>query len=203
MPPRCRTVNPGMRCRAGLRRLVSLLLVAWLLLLAGPSLLLAQEAVITDFTIANNEEYLLLYLQVEKCFTAEMEEALRNGIPATFTFLVEVLQTRKAWPDHEIVSLAFNHLLSYDSLKEEYRIELAESNEVVKTGSLAAAKKIMAEISGFRVASLNRLVPEKEYLLRVKAKLAKKTLPLYFHYLIPFTSLWDFETDWYEINFKY
>ena len=55
----------------------------------------------------------------------------------------------------------------------------------------------------FRVISLDRLDPEATYTLRVKVKLAKKTLPLYFHYLIPFSSLWDFETDWYTIDFRY
>jgi len=47
---------------------------------------------------------------------------------------------------------------------------------------------------------LKEIAPNSSYVIKVKAKLARKTLPLYFHYLIPFTSLWDFETKWHELK---
>ena len=50
---------------------------------------------------------------------------------------------------------------------------------------------------------MEEIDPDSSYIINVKTKLARKTLPLYFHYLIPFTSLWDFETDWYTIDFIY
>jgi len=39
--------------------------------------------------------------------------------------------------------------------------------------------------------------------LRVKAELEKVRLPLYLHYVLFFVSLWDFETDWYTVDFIY
>ena len=38
---------------------------------------------------------------------------------------------------------------------------------------------------------------------RIKATLAETTLPLGIHYILPFTSLWDFETDWRTVEFRY
>ena len=71
------------------------------------------------------------------------------------------------------------------------------------TSSLEEAKNLMAEINDFQFYSIDQLDTETSYKVKVKAKLAKKTLPLYFHYLIPFSSLWDFETDWYELIFHF
>ncbi|WP_353806870.1 DUF4390 domain-containing protein [Desulfobacter sp.] len=39
--------------------------------------------------------------------------------------------------------------------------------------------------------------------MRIKAELEKVTLPLWLHYIFFFVSYWDFETDWYVINFTY
>ena len=39
--------------------------------------------------------------------------------------------------------------------------------------------------------------------IRAKAELSKLTLPFFLHYVFFFVSLWDFETDWYTIDFIY
>jgi len=168
-----------------------------------PLQLRAQEATITDFTVSNSENQLLLYLSLQDCFTDEMETAIHNGIPATFTFYVELYQIRKGWPDKKISSRNFNHIMDYDSLKKEYRIQRAEKKGHKLTSSLAEAKTLMSEINGFEFFPLAQLDADSEYMVKVKAKLAKKTLPLYFHYLIPFSSLWDFETDWHKLVFHF
>jgi len=180
-----------------------LLLILLFTSLANPGAIHAQEASIADLVVSNSDTDLLLYLTVRDCFTAEMETGLHNGIPATFTFYVDLYQTRKAWPDHKIVSHVFNRTLTYDNLKEEYSIISSTNNKNATTQSLAQAKTLMSQVMDFRIVDLNRLESESTYTLRVKVKLAKKTLPLYFHYLIPFSSLWDFETDWHTIDFRY
>lgn len=168
-----------------------------------PCQLQAQEATITDFTVSNSESQLLLYLTVKDCFNDEMETAIHNGIPATFTFYVDLYLIRKAWPDKKIASLNFNHIMEYDSLKKEYLIQRAEKGNSKLTSSLEEAKNLMSEIIDLQVVPLEQLDVEASYKVKVKAKLAKKTLPLYFHYLIPFSSLWDFETEWYELIFHF
>ena len=35
------------------------------------------------------------------------------------------------------------------------------------------------------------------------AELNKIQLPLYLHYVFFFLSLWDFETDWHSVDFRY
>ena len=133
-----------------------------------------------------------------------MEEGIKNGIPVSFTFYVELLRNRKGWLNQEVVSLEFDHTLSFDTLKEEYSVVLLENpDQVIRTQSFGEAQDKMSRINGLAVSSLSSLQPDGEYRLRVKAKLAEKKLPLYFHYVIPFWGLWDFETDWYSVEFRY
>jgi hypothetical protein len=61
----------------------------------------------------------------------------------------------------------------------------------------------MAEIDSLKVIDLNQLQKGTRYQIRTKAQLSKLTLPFYLHYVLFFVSLWDFETDWYTIDFIY
>ena len=164
---------------------------------------LAQNATIEELIVTNSSTDLLLFLTVNDAFTKQMEEGIKNGIPVTFNFYVK-LERKRTWLNQGLVSLQFDHTLSYDTLKEEYSIVRSElAGQTFRTKSLVEAKKAMAQLNGPPIAPLKALLPEAGYLLKVKAKLAEKTLPLYFHYVIPFWSLWDFETAWYTVEFRY
>ena len=180
------------------------LLVVMTCLLASSRVLYAQDAAIEDVVVANSTTDLLLYCSVGHSFTAEMVEGLHNGIPVTFTFFVDLDEERTFFPDREVVSLSFDHTLSYDTLKEQYRVTFpAEAGKSVSTLSFDEAKRLMTEVNGFKVTSLINLTPDGEYTISIKARLAKKTLPLNFHYIVPFWHLWDFETDWRTVQFRY
>ncbi len=161
-----------------------------------------QDAEISDFTVSNSETHLLLYLTVSNWFSPEMEAAIHNGIPITFAFNIEISASRTNWPDKKIKTLEFSHVMEYDSLKKEYHVTRNEKGDSKVTASLDEAKNLMSEINGFKLLPLNALESQKSYILRAKAKLARKTMPLYFHYLIPFSSPWDFETEWQELTLR-
>jgi hypothetical protein len=61
----------------------------------------------------------------------------------------------------------------------------------------------MTDIDGLRVLSLAKLEKGRQYQILVRARLSKATLPFYLHYVLFFMSLWDFETDWYSVDFVY
>lgn len=162
-----------------------------------------QPATIEDFFVTNSDSDLLLYLTVRNGFTQEMETGIQNGIPATYTYYVELYQTRKAWPDRKVSSHVIHRTVTYDNLKEEYSVIFSPAEKKITTTSLAEAEDDMSEINGYKIIPTSRLTANSPYLLRVRVRLAQETLPSYFHYLIPFSSLWDFETDWYSLRFTY
>ena len=133
-----------------------------------------------------------------------MEEAILNGIPTTFAIQIKLYRSRALWPDASIADLELEHTIKYDSLKNEFRVTRSEDNfseSVFK--EFDDAKKAMTEIKNIRIVALQDLVKRGKYQLRVKAELEKVRLPLYLHYVLFFVSLWDFETDWYTVDFTY
>lgn len=180
---------------------------ALLLLLAvvlPSSVQAARPATIDEVIVTNSSREVLLYLTVRDAFTPEMENGVQSGIPVIFTFYVELYRQRSGWLDQKVVARNFEHSLTYDSLKDEYRVVYGEHNgKTVIVKTMAQARDLMAQVNGFALSPLAALMADAEYSLKVKARLAEKTLPLYFHYVIPFWSLWDFETDWYTVQFRY
>ncbi len=183
-----------------------ILLFSLLFFFAGSSALAGtrKEVQFTDITITTSTSHLLLFAVLKNNKHLDLEQALHSGIPMQFKFFIDLYRTRDNWPDEELVSIEFVHTLKYDTLKENYQLERTEQkNRKFTFKSLEEAMKVMNDINGLKVIELSRLQPDASYELRMKAELYKKTLPMNLHYLIPFISLWDLETDWFTIEFTY
>jgi len=161
------------------------------------------KAEIRDIVVSNSSEDLLLYLQVEQAFKAEMVQGVLNGIPASFTFFVSLREIQDGRPSKQVASLEFDHVLSYDSLKEVFELRFSENKTSATVADLDKAKDMMTEVNGVKIVGLDQLQRDAEYFLSVKVRLERKTLPLFIHYLIPFWQLRDEETDWYYVEFRY
>ena len=164
----------------------------------------AQDAQLTNIIVTNTRDDFLIYLNVEGAFRDNMKKAIFSGVPTTFSFFVTLYKDRKMWFDKEIADLKLTHTVKYDNLKKEFTVRRSwENSKPVVAQSFDEAQKLMTEINGLKVLPLNKLEKGRQYQLRAKAELSKLTLPLYLHYVLFFVSLWDFETDWYTIDFIY
>jgi hypothetical protein len=179
-------------------------LVTLALILSLVSGLWAKQAQITDIIVTNNQEQLLVYFNTKGCFTPEMNKAILSGIPTTFTFLLEIYKPRSFWPNKKLSAVKLHHTIKYDSLREEFNLTLSErGNQTFPVKEFSKAQEIMADVSNIQLIPLKQLERNSQYQLRIKAELNKVTLPLYLHYILFFVSLWDFETDWYVVEFNY
>ncbi len=194
-------ITPGMGNRRFWGRVFLLMVLFGVFF--GQEVRAAEKAEIRDIVVNNSSKDLLLYMVVDKAFRPEMEEGIYNGIPASFTFFVSLREIAEGRPGKELVSMDFDHVLSYDSLKEVFRLYFSENNISVTVDNLAAAEALMTEVNGVKIIDLTQLRPGAKYLLSVKVRLERKTLPLFFHYLIPFWQLRDEETDWHYVEFRY
>ncbi len=173
------------------------------LMCAMPEPAKAEEARITDFVVTNTRDDLLVYLTVEGCFTKNVEEAILTGIPTTFSIFVTLSRPRSLWFNKGIADLTITRTITYDSLKKEFSIECSEKEEALVTRDFAEARKAMSEVDSLKIVALDKLEKGNKYQVQAKAELDKVTLPLYLHYVLFFVSAWDFETDWYAIDFLY
>jgi hypothetical protein len=184
----------------GLKRLplILILWVAW----AVPAM--AKDAYLSDFVVTNTRDHLLVYFTVNNCFTPEMNNAIESGIETTFTFFVQIQEKRDLIWDKNIADLEVNHSIKYDSLKKTYSVRFSEdNNREVTARTFEEAKKLMAEVVALKVVPMHQLKKGKRYQLQMMAQLDKIRLPFYLHYVFFFLSLWDFETDWYAVDFRY
>lgn len=188
-----------------LRFFSSIVLVALAVLLSFIPVQAADNSTptIEDFIITTSSTDLLLFATVKNSFTKEMLEGVRNGIPVVFSFDIELERLRHRWFDVTLVETTLTHTMTYDAIKQRYTVVLSEKRKPVITKSSDMAKQIMAEINGLKVIASKELIPDSPYALHIKATLVENTLPLGMHYVLPFTSLWNFETDWCSIEFRY
>ncbi len=164
----------------------------------------AQDAVLTNIIVTNTRDDLLLYLTVKNAFSPEIEDTIQRGVPATFSFYLNLYRVRQFWPDKAITTVEVHHTLKFDILRKEYTVTRSwDGNAPMTFKTLEEAERRMAELDSLPIVSLDRLERGKRYQIRAKAKLDKLTLPFKLHYVLFFVSLWDFETDWYTIDFIY
>lgn len=186
-------------------RLGTILLATILFLfLFSSTLAFAQEAKVSNIIVTNTRDDFIVYLTVEGAFEEKMKKAVLSGVPTKFSFFITLYKSRNMWLDKKIADVKLTHTIKYDSLKNEFIVRRSWKNgKPEKTQSFKEAQKLMTEIDSLKVLPLDQLEKGNRYQLRAKAELNKLTLPFYLHYVLFFVSLWDFETDWYTIDFIY
>jgi hypothetical protein len=184
-----------------------LFLCGFLLLIPLSQVLASAEETtpeIKDIIVTTSDVNLLLFASVKNGFTKEMIDGVKNGIPVVFTYQMELVKTDGKWLNTTLVESAVTHTLSFDENSKQYRVVLSEQGDkVVTTSDLDQAKQLMAELNGVKVIALAQLVPDAPYAIHFKVTLKKGSLPLGMHRLLPISALWDFETDWRTIEFRY
>ncbi|ACN14230.1 hypothetical protein HRM2_11180 [Desulforapulum autotrophicum HRM2] len=166
--------------------------------------LASQNAILDNIILTNTRDDLIVYFDVKNAFTPEIEKAVHNGIPASFSFVAAIYRARPVWFDKKISSLEITNTLKYNSLKQEFTVyrPWRKESPIVVT-SFDEAKALMVEIDNLLVTPLSTLTRGERYQIRIKAELSRVTLPLYLHYVLFFVSMWDFETDWHTMEFIY
>lgn len=187
-------------------RFFSLILMAVVLIPAMvPATAEAQKARLTDMVISNTRDDLLLFVTVEGAFTEQMKQAVLNGIPTSFSFIVRLEKINAfVLPNTLVAEKKATHTIKYESLKKQFVVRRSwEENRTLTTDSFEKARQWMSEIKSLRIAEVDRLQEGKKYRLRAKARLDTVELPFYLNYIFFFVSLWDFETNWHSIEFGY
>lgn len=163
-----------------------------------------DDAIISHIKLANTRDDLFAYFKVENAFNEKNTQAIESGLSTSFTFYLTLYKTSSGLFDKKITDIKTQATIKYNSLTQEYTVNCGwKDDPALTTKSLDEAKTWMTDIDNLKVASLDRLVKGDKYQIRIKAELEKVTLPLALHYVFFFVSYWDFETDWYVINFTY
>ena len=164
----------------------------------------SKNPTIDAITITNTRDDIIAYFEVKGAFSKKINEAVHNGVPTSFSFFVSVHRSRDSWRDKKISDIEITNTIKYNSLKEEYTLlrPWKKAPPFVST-SFETVKQMMCQINNLKVIPLKALKKGDRYQIRIKAEMNRVTLPLYLHHVFFFLSFWDFETDWYTMDFIY
>ena len=127
---------------------------------------------------------------------AEMVEALRSGLPTSFTYTIEVFRDRPNWFNDSIGKSAVEVICTYNSLTREYLLNYRRDRRLVRSETftdLAALERQMATIEEKDLFDIGTRKPWK-LKVRVKADLMRGWLM----YVIP----WEVSTRWREARVR-
>jgi hypothetical protein len=162
-----------------------------------------EKAEIVGAQISQENGNLQVSFQVVHCFTQSMEEAILSGVPTTFRIRAIIEKPGVLFMSTQMIDVVLEHTVKYDYLKNEFVVKMPEnpSPEMV-TKDFREAKRWMSTVKELPLIPLWRLQKDQTYQLNLRAELSKVELPLFFRYIFFFVSLWDFDTDWYRMEFS-
>ncbi len=95
-------------------------------------------------------------------------------------------------------------MMKYDVLRKKFVTKrFWELDEVLVTESFDEAQKVMTEIRNFKILPFTLLENGNRYQMRIKAELSKASLPINLQSGLFVSPSWDFETDWYILDFNH
>lgn len=126
----------------------------------------------------------------------EMIDALKSGLPTTFTYSVEIYRDRPNWFDDSLAKARIEVVCAYNSLTREYLLNYRRDRRLVRSETftdLAALEKQMATVDEPDLFDIDGRKPYK-LKVRVKADLMRGWLM----YVIP----WEVSTRWREVRVR-
>jgi hypothetical protein len=162
-----------------------------------------EKACITNMTVTNIDDSLILYFDVENAFTEKILAALDTGVTISFSFPINIYRVRHLWKDKKVAQIDLINTIKYDTLKKDYLITRPWKSPVSYTvKSLDEAITLMTRIDGLPLSPAD-FIKGDAYRVRVKARLNKITRPLYLKLVLFFMNSWKLETSWEYIEFIY
>ena len=134
-----------------------------------------------------------------------MREALKGGVPLTFSFKIRLTRKGTILGEKKVRSGKLTHTLQYNPVKQIYQFTGEGYREPLEktTREEAEALAWMKGIYRWPLYPLKELRKDTRYRVRVMATLRSAELPSVFGYLFFFTSIFNRETPWNQIDFTY
>jgi len=171
------------------------------LLLSLLTLALIPPAADAEFRVRKVETPLVddsyyLKAQIDYGFSSAALEALDNGVPLTIEVHVQV-RAADAWLwDESLLDQRLRYRIHYKPLSERYQVTQLPGAGGRSFVTRDAAIRALGEIHGLQLVGRQRLDPELDYEIHIKAALDTEELPLPLRpmaYLLP---SWQLSSGW-------
>lgn len=114
----------------------------------------------------------LVSVDLENGYTAEVREVINGGVKTTFTYDVDLKMIVPAWVDRTIATAVVTASDRYDTLTRLHHLSRTVDGRVVDvqvTPDEAIAKKWLTSLNGMVLCRTSRLDLHREYYVRISA----------------------------------
>jgi hypothetical protein len=100
----------------------------------------------------------------------EMVEALKSGLPTSFTYSIEIFRDRPNWFDDSIATARVEVICTYNSLTREYLLNLRRDKHLVRSETFMDLAELERRMTTVDEADLFDIDGRKAHKLKVRVK---------------------------------
>jgi hypothetical protein len=148
------------------------LIVCALLCVLSQALIAAVQAIQVTPLVRDGRVYVSFKLS-DAFNNEEIRAAVHSGLTITFVYDVDLRRSAAAWVDRTIDSATVSAGVEYDNLARRYHVTLRADGRLEETKTLDRedlARRWLTEFERLNLFSSERLEPNVEYYVRVRAR---------------------------------
>jgi len=174
------------------------LILSIILLLFRPLETWAELVQVTNIKVESDSKYVLVSYKISGAFDEILNQRIESGLPVEFVFKLKVIMHRPPWIEKNLVEKKIVNRVTYDNITGKYTVNIKvgdEEKEFVFT-DLEKMQEKMVYIKKLPVIKLDRLIPHREYSIKIKGEFKEK-LDFWFplNFLLSFFSK-NFNKGW-------
>lgn len=172
-------------------------LISLVLFLTAPLTAAPPNPTIENLSASASAGKVSVRFTLEGAFqNGEMIEALRSGLPTSFTYSIEIFRDRPNWFDDSIAMARVEVICTYNSLTREYLLNLRRDKHLVRSETFTDLAELERRMTTVDEADLFDIGSRKAYKLKVRAK--ADLMRGWLMYVIP----WEVSTKWREARVR-
>lgn len=140
----------------------------------------------------------LLESRLQLVLSDDALDALNSGVALRIELNLEVIRQRKFWLDPVDAALVVSYELEYRPLSQRYIVRNLNSGNQDSFATLYSALNNLGRIQGLPVVDDAILEPDKNYRIRLRARLSTEQYPAPLRILFFWRDEWQLESDWFE-----
>lgn len=140
----------------------------------------------------------LLEARLQLVLSDEALDALNSGVALRIELDLEVSHERRMWPDPVDATLVVSYELEYRPLSQRYIVRNLNSGDQDSFATLYSALNNLGRIQDLPVIDDAVLKPDRNYRIRLRARLSTEQYPAPLRILFFWRDDWQLESEWYE-----
>lgn len=141
------------------------------------SLILALATVLEAMTVRVTpviaDDVVMATFAAPAVFSPEVRDAVRSGLPVTFTFIAELRRTSVLWFDPTLASTEVASTVKFDTLTNTYQVSKRRGEQVLWAEQTIKEEDMRQWVTGFErvpLSAATALSEQGEYYIRVRVR---------------------------------